>query len=303
MDKVVVFGGTGFLGSHVADALTEAGYRVFIYDIKDSPFLRESQIMVVGDILDEVNVFNTVKNARYVFNFAGIADIGEASEKPFDTIKINVLGHTVILNACVENNVERILFASSIYVYSNAGSFYRVSKQACELLTEAFYEKYGLEYTILRYGSLYGPRAQMWNGVYRYVYQALIENRIDHPGTGEERREYIHVIDAARLSVEVLKPEFVNEYVIITGTQSLSSKELLTMIKEILHGKVEINFSGKKRDDHYTISPYTFSPKIGKKLISTSFVDIGQGILEVMDEIFRTHHKEYKKIADIYIKK
>lgn len=302
MDKVVVFGGAGFLGSHVADALSDTGYKVVIYDRIPSPNLRASQEMVVGDILDENLVAETVANARFVYNFAGIADIGEASNRPVDTIKYNILGHTIILNAGMQARIERILFASSIYVYSNSGSFYRASKQSCELITEAFFERFGLSYTILRYGSLYGPRAQMWNGVYRYIYHALMEGRIDYPGTGEEKREYIHVVDAARLSVEVLKPEFRNEYVIITGTQSMTSRELLTMIKEMLGNKIAINFSGKKRDDHYTISPYTFSPKLGKKLVSNSFVDIGQGILQVTDEIFRTHHKEYKKISDLYIK-
>ena len=198
--------------------------------------------------------------------------------------------------------MDRVLFASSIYVYSDKGSFYRVSKQACELLTESFYERYGLKYTILRYGSLYGPRAQMWNGVYRYIYQALLHKEINHPGTGEEKREYIHVIDAAKLSLEVLKPEFENESVIITGTQTLTSKELLTMIKEMLGGDVKINFKNERPGHHYTVSPYTFSPKLGKKLIATSFVDIGQGILQVMDEIFRAHHKEYKEISDLFVK-
>ena len=301
-DKVVVFGGAGFLGSHVADALSEASYQVLIFDIKKSPYLRKDQNQIIGDILDKEQVQKAICGAKYVYNFAGIADISEASNKPVDVIKYNVLGHTIILNACVSYNVERIFFASSIYVYSNAGSFYRVSKQACELLTETFYERYGLKYTILRYGSLYGPRAQMWNGVYRYVYQALIEKRIDHPGTGEEKREYIHVLDAARLSVEVLKPEFENESVIITGTQTLTSRELLTMINEMLEGNVKINFQNKNVEHHYTVTPYTFSPKLGRKLVSSSFVDIGQGILQVMDEIFRTHHREYKKISDIYVR-
>ena len=219
---------------------------VIIYDIKESSYLRKNQTMIVGDVLDEKNVIKAIKDAKYVYNFAGIADIGEASGKPIDTVKYNILGHTIILNACKLQGIERILFASSIYVYSDKGSFYRVSKQACELLTESFSEIYGLKYTILRYGSLYGPRAQLWNGVYRYVYHALINRKIDHPGTGDERREYIHVIDAARLSIEVLKPEFENEYVIITGTQSLTSRELLTMIREMLGEEVKINFTGQK---------------------------------------------------------
>jgi UDP-glucose 4-epimerase len=79
-------------------------------------------------------------------------------------------------------------------------------------------------------------------------------------------------------------------------------KELFTMIKEMLEGKIEIVFNQKeKRAYHYTITPYTFSPKLGKKLVSNTFVDIGQGILQVMEDIFKKEHKEYKKIANVYI--
>ena len=266
-EKIVIFGGSGFLGSHVADALSDAGYKVVIYDIKSSPYLRDNQEMVVGDILDEKSVNDVTKGASYVYNFAAIADVDEAAEKPIETVKYNILGNTIILDACVKNKVKRFIFASSVYVYSNRGSFYRVSKQASELLIEAYHEKYALEYTVLRYGSLYGPRADLRNGIYRYLYQALKYGKITYDGEEEDRREYIHVFDAAKLSVEILKPETANEYVIITGQQVLTGKELLTMIKEMLQGKVEIDFSDK-RSTHYIITPYTFNPKLGKKLIN-----------------------------------
>jgi|Deesub1362A_J573_1020465.scaffolds.fasta_scaffold02637_4 UDP-glucose 4-epimerase len=294
-EKVIVFGGSGFLGSHVADALSDAGYDVVIYDIKPSPYLRDDQEMVVGDILDEKKIMEVTRDAKYVYNFAAIADISEASEKPVDTIKYNVLGNTIVLDACVENKVERFIFASSFYVYSNKGSFYRVSKQASELIIEAYNEKYGLEYTILRYGSLYGPRADIRNGIYRYLYQAIKDGKINYYGTGEERREYIHVYEAAKLSVEVLKPEFANQFVILTGQQVLSGKELLTMIKEMLDNRVEINMLPGKESLHYTITPYTFSPKLAKKLVSNMFIDIGEGLVRVMEEIYEKLHSDYCK--------
>jgi UDP-glucose 4-epimerase len=84
--KAIVFGGSGFLGSHVADALDDAGYKVVVYDIKLSPYLRKSQAMVTGDILDQKKVEAAVKDCDIVYNFAGIADIDEASKKPLESV-------------------------------------------------------------------------------------------------------------------------------------------------------------------------------------------------------------------------
>ena len=120
--------------------------------------------------------------------------------------------------------------------------------------------------------------------------------------TGEEIREYIHVIDAARLSVNILKPEFENQSVIITGTQTLTSKELLITIKEMLAKDIKINFLNKNPDHHYGISPYVFSPKVAKKLVSNFFVDIGQGLLEMAEEIYKRDHKDFRQVLDWYIK-
>jgi len=86
MKKVVVFGGAGFLGSHVADALSEAGYKVTIFDIKPSQYLRSDQTMVKGDILDQKLVNSIVSNNDIVYHFAGIADVDECIHKPVDTV-------------------------------------------------------------------------------------------------------------------------------------------------------------------------------------------------------------------------
>ena len=152
--NVVVFGGSGFLGSHTADVLTEKGYDVVIYDISQSKYLKPSQRMIVGNILDEEKVRMSVEGADVVYNFAGIADIGEAVNKPVETVKYNILGNTIILDAAKEADVKRFVYASTIYVYSESGSFYRCSKNACELYLETYQKQYGLDYTVLRYGNL-----------------------------------------------------------------------------------------------------------------------------------------------------
>src|SRR5437016_14316560 len=97
--RVAVFGGAGFLGSHVADALSQAGHAVTVFDVKPSPYLRPDQLGVVGDILDADRVVAAVKGCDIVYNFGGIADIEEANARPLDTVRINVLGNTVLLEA------------------------------------------------------------------------------------------------------------------------------------------------------------------------------------------------------------
>ena len=75
MAKVVVFGGAGFLGSHVCDVLSDRGHEVTIFDIVKSEYLREEQKMIVNDILDDQAVIDAIKGADYVYHFAAIADI------------------------------------------------------------------------------------------------------------------------------------------------------------------------------------------------------------------------------------
>ena len=287
--NAIVFGGSGFLGSHVADALTNAGHRVRIYDIRQSEHLNSKQEMIVGDILDGQNVRNAVKDMDVIYNFAGIADIDEASRKPIETIKYNVLGNVILLDAAVKEKIRRFIYASTVYVYSDSGSFYRCSKIACENYIEAFQKQYGLSYTILRYGTLYGSRADIHNSIRRFITQAMTDGKITYPGNGEEIREYINVIDAAMASVEILSPDFENEHVIFTGHYPMKVKDLLLMIREILKKDIFIEYVMPKSEDpmdHYMITPYTFIPKIGKKYVKNYYTDMGQGLLICMQEIY-----------------
>jgi len=290
--KIIVFGGSGFLGSHVADALSDAGHQVRIYDVKESLYLREGQEMVVGDILDEDAVNKATEGCDVVFNFAAIADVDEAERRPLDTVKYNVLGNSIILEAARKAKAKRFIFASSVYVYAEVGSFYRSSKQACELFIENYWKVYGLPYTILRYGSLFGGRASNWNMVYNFLYQALTEGKITYHGTGEERGEFIYVGDAARATVEMLKKEFENEYVLLTGRQSVRMKDFLTMIREIMGNKVAIEYKGPYRSTHYMITPYAFAPKMAKKFTMDLYTDLGEAILNCSREMYRELHKD-----------
>ncbi|CCK80310.1 NAD-dependent epimerase/dehydratase family protein [Desulfobacula toluolica] len=297
MKKIIVFGGSGFLGSHVCDKLSDSGYDVVIFDIRKSPYLRTDQTMMIGDILNEEAVRNAVSGSQYVFNFAGIADIDEAKDLPIETIQYNVLGNTIILNACRKEKINRFIFASSVYVYSKSGGFYRVSKQACENYIEAYHEMYGLKYTILRFGTLYGPRSDKRNAVYRFVLQALTNGSISYEGNREDQREYIHTEDAAKACVDILKPEFENQHIVLTGSQVFKVRELLGMIKEIIPDEITINYkSNNKKTAHYVLTPHNYSPKLGKKFIPSLQVDLGQGLLHQVETIYRELHPEINKI-------
>ena len=143
-----------------------------------------------------------------MYNFAAIADLNDALNKPIETVQVNVLGTVNILEACRLHSVRRFVYASTVYVYSREGGFYRCSKQAAEHYVEEYQRAFDLDFTILRYGSLYGPRADATNGLYRIVRDALARGSISYAGNPESIREYIHVEDAARASVVVLGEEF-----------------------------------------------------------------------------------------------
>ncbi len=295
--KIVLFGGSGFLGSHVCDKLSDAGYDVKIVDLHPSPYLRPDQHMIVGSILDEGLVNAAVTGADAVFNFAGLADIGEASQKPIETARVNVLGNVIILEACRKAGVKRYVFASSLYVYGKSGGFYRCSKQACELYIENYYAMYGLEYTILRYGSLYGPRADRRNAINRFVAEALEKGEITYYGAPTALREYIHVEDAALSTVEILRPEYANQNIVLTGNQPMQVGNLFKMIGEMLGKDLKIKFQDDPNSGHYQITPYAFMPKIGRKMTPHLSIDLGQGVLRVMEEIHQELYPNLKELG------
>ena len=286
MDKVLVIGGSGFLGSHVADVLSERGYEVVILDNHPSPWAKDNQHMQVGDIFDEKLLAEAMSGVRYVFHMAGIADIVEAKDRPLDAINLNIMGTAVAVQEAISADVERFVFASTMYVYSPYGSFYRASKQAAETIIEAYHEQYGIDFTFLRYGSLYGPRAQEWNGLRRYIKQIILSDKLEYWGTGKERREYIHVRDAARLSVDVLDEEHKNKAITVTGHQVLSSEELIDLIFEITGKEKKVEYmEGDERHGHYIMTPYRYTPKQAKKIVPDEFTDIGEGVLELVEEV------------------
>lgn len=284
-ETALVLGAGGFLGSHVADALSTAGFKVRLFDRRPSPYQRADQEMIIGDLMNIDQVIKAAEGASVVYNFAAIADIDEAHNDPLATANINVIGNMHALEAARLAGARRFVFASSVYVFSDSGSFYRASKQAAERFTETYHERYGLDYTILRYGSLYGRRADKRNGIYRMLFEALQNHTITYHGSGDALREYIHVEDAARMSVQILAPEFANRHLVLTGQEKLRIRDVMTMIAEIMPDKIELRFDEASPGHHYQITPYAFQPRIGRKLVLNEHVDLGQGLIDCIREI------------------
>ena len=283
--KIVIIGGSGFIGSHVADVLSDAGFKVLIFDSQDSKWLRQDQEMFIGDILKSEDLDKALKNTYAVFNFAGIADIAEANANPLEAVKINILGTTLLLESCVKQKVKKFIFASSLYIYSESGGIYSSTKQACELLIEDYSKNQGLEFSILRFGSLYGNRANDFNPIRKLISQAFIDGVMTREGLGEEIRDYIHVKDAASCCLTILE-EKKNQYFMITGSQTIKIKDLLTMIQEMLNNKVEVSYEEIIDQSHYIVSPFTFKPRIAKKINLKMSCDLGQGILDTIHEVY-----------------
>jgi UDP-glucose 4-epimerase len=287
MQTACVVGGAGFLGSHVADKLSDAGTAVRIYDRGPSRWLRPDQEMIVGDILDVDRLTSAIAGSDVVYHFAAVADLNDALNKPVETAQVNVLGTVNILEACRLHSVRRFIYASTVYVYSREGGFYRCSKQAAESYVEEYQRAFDLDFTILRYGSLYGPRADATNGLYRIVRDALMRGSISYVGNPESIREYIHVEDAARASVVVLDDEFRNESVIVTGHQPTRVLDLLKMLAEIMGLPDSVDFRNQSYAGHYVRTPYAYLPKLGRKYSPQLHVDLGQGLLQLIDEVGR----------------
>jgi len=276
--NIVVFGGSGFIGSHVVDELIDSGHNVINFDCQARK--NDPSKYIQGNILNLDEVLDATKKANVVYNFAGRAEL---NIEPEISIKYNIIGNENILCACMQNNAKYI-YASTLYVGSNKGGFYRCSKQAAESYIEEYHRQYGLNYTILRYGTVYGPRAGPTNSIRKYIEEALKTGQITATDDLNCLREYIHVTDTAKMSVQAMDKKYNNKKLIISGQHLMTYQQMLNMISEII-GNVKVTFNNEETsNDHYSYTPYTISER-PEKLIPNSYVDMGQGLLECIEEI------------------
>jgi UDP-glucose 4-epimerase len=282
--NVIVFGGSGFLGSHICDCLADCGYKVTLFDKNRSKYLKQNQKMFVGDITDFSSVQKAIKHQNYVFHFAGVSDIGEANLNPFKTIKYNILGTTNILETIKNNKkINRIVFASSIYARCKRGGFYSSTKRTCESLIENYREKFNINYTILRFGSIYGLRANYFNIIHNLIVQGLKGNKIKRDGDGMEIRNYINVKDAAKICVKILNKRYANKYFNIVGKERVSVRKVINLIAKKTNAKKIIYHKNIINVDSYKVNPFTYKVKEAKFIKIKNGIKLEQGIQEIID--------------------
>ena len=116
------------------------------------------------------------------------------------------------------------------------------------------------------------------------IFNAMNYDKISRDGDGNEIREYIHVKDAVQICYDLIQKKFTSEYYMITGKQSLKIIDTLKIIQEILQKKINITFN-KNKSHHYEVTPFSYENQVAKKVTPDSYIDLGQGILEVIHEI------------------
>ena len=262
MKKILVLGGSGFLGSYLCNKLIlNKKFQVTNYDIKKNKHLNKKVKFVKASIENYSKLDNSISKSDIVYHFAGISDIEVAASKPVDVIKKNVLVSTFILELCTKYNIKKLIYASSIYVHSSSGSFYRISKNSVEDLIQEFHLKYNLNYLILRFGSIYGIGAPKTNGINKILSNLKFNKKLVYSGNKKAIREYINVDDAAKLSIKLLGKKYLNNIYNITGKKRIVISVLLKNLKKLYGLKKKPVFLNIKDRNHYTHTPYTMKPK------------------------------------------
>ena len=256
--KILVTGGSGFLASHICDELSSNGHDVCIFDKKKSNFNQKRHEFIKGDLRNTKLLKKILKKIDVIYHFAAIADIGQAMLNPVETVTTNILSTVNLLNLAVKCNIKRFVFASTIYVNSEDGSFYKSSKRAAENYIEEYSKLFGIKFTILRYGSLYGERSNSENGLKKIVNYAIENKLVKYDGPKNTVREYINVKDAAKLSTVCLKKKYENQYLVITGRKKIKISRLLKILKNFFKINAPIIYGKIKLPGHYVNTPHTY---------------------------------------------
>jgi UDP-glucose 4-epimerase len=285
--RVLVTGASGFLGSHVADAALARGMTVRTLDAVASRWHAPGAVeAVVGDVRDAGTVAAAMQDVDAVYHLAAVADLSEANSDPERAIDVNVEGTRTVVAAAQDHGVHRLLLASSVYVHSRAGGTYRDSKRAAEALVRAAHGD-RLSTTVLRFGSLYGPRSDPGNAVRRILTQALVTGRIEFWGDGTEVREYAHVHDAACLALDALDDRHAGALLHLTGRERITTRELLELVSEMMGG-ITLSFEDRPFEGRYRLTPFTLTDEpveLGRTLVGDSYIDLGLGLLQTLQDL------------------
>ena len=282
--KILILGSSGFLGSHLVKFLLKNN-EVVQFDMNPPPQKIADSEFIKGSILDKTLVTSAMKDVDIVYHFAAMTDIDIVNESPAQAIEVNIAGTSNVLEACVQEKIERFIFSSSVYVYSEFGGVYKSTKQACELLIEDYNEMHDLGYTILQLGSVYGPGAKQINLISRLINEALSLKEIHHYGTGEEVRQYIYVKDVVQAAATSIDNNYKNKKIILLGNERITISELMDKIIFYTDSNIQKVFHNDQYGIHYKLSPFHTNPDGAVNLKIETPVLLNSGLKKTINAI------------------
>ncbi|MBM5804855.1 MAG: NAD-dependent epimerase/dehydratase family protein [Candidatus Verstraetearchaeota archaeon] len=241
---VLVTGGSGFIGSHLVDKLIKKGYDVRVFD-KVKPH-REDVQWVNGSLLNEDEVVEACTDVNQIFHLAAIADVNMAIANPQLCIQVNEVGTLNVVRAGMAKEVERVLLASSTWVYGklrervdentplpHPDHVYTKTKIGQEHLLTAWNSQYGLPYTILRYDIPYGPRMRSNMAIAIFTRKAMSKEPITIMGDGSQGRNWVYVEDLVEGNVAAMKPGGKNQIFNLSGKEFVTMFQIVGRLKEM----------------------------------------------------------------------
>ena len=265
MAKVVVTGGSGFIGSHVVDALMDAGHQVTVVDHRMQPH-REDVGFEDIDLMDLSSVIAATKDAEHIFHLAAVSNVNYAFKYPVYTTALNVLGTTHVLEAARVNSAKRVYLASTIWVYNGApnggameesvpfylsdiGHIYTSSKIACEMICHNYNQLYNVPFTVLRLGIPYGPRMREELLIPIFVKKALSGQPLTVAGKGSQYRNFVYVRDLADAHVLAMRDVAKNQTYNLEGPRKVTVLDVAQGIKASIGDHVKIEFVPERPGD------------------------------------------------------
>lgn len=264
MSRVLVTGGSGFIGSHVVDRLLAAGREAAIYDTRAPEHHRGVQVRFVrGDLRQLDRLADAMRGCDAVIHLAAAADVGAVRDEPVDAEQRNARGTLMALEAARRCDVDRFIYASTIWVYSDTPAachdeslalhapahLYTATKLAGELYCRSYGELYGVESTILRFGIPYGPRARPNAVIPAFVAKALAGEPLAVAGDGSQSRRFVYVEDLADGVVAALAPAAAGRTYNLVGREDVSIAQIAQAVRAVV-GDVAIEHVPGRTGDY-----------------------------------------------------